>query len=236
MEKRLTCLIVEDEPLAAAGLADFVQQTPFLELVGSCPDALAALHFLKNRPDLGAIFLDIHLPGLKGLDFLRTLRHRPQVILTTAFHQYALDGYELDVVDYLLKPFSFARFLQAAGKLKLPESPPSLAQTAREFHFFQEEKRRVKVFFEDILFAESVGEYSRIHLADGRRVFTKMALGEVDKLPGGAAFLLRIHRSFVVNLQKMESFSANEIGVGEHRLPIGRSHKMEVERRLDGLA
>lgn len=223
---KLRCLIVEDEPLAAEGLEAYIRDTPMLALAGTCADALAAMEFLKNQP-IEVLFLDIHLPKLKGLDFLKTLTQTPQVILTTAYHQYALEGYELNVVDYLLKPFSFARFLAAVNKLRVPETMSPLVQaatTVRLFHFFNENKRQVKIFNDEILYVESLKEYVRIFLADGRAIVTKFQLGELEsylKDPN----LIRIHRSYLVAKDKVTAFSVSEIEIGKVKLPIGRSYR-----------
>lgn len=228
---KLRCLIVEDEPLAAEGLEEFIRNTPVLEFAGACGDALAALEFLKNNP-VDVLFLDIHLPKLKGLDFLKTLRNPPQVILTTAYHQYALEGYELNVVDYLLKPFGFTRFLAAVDKLSIPEpAAPAPPQLSRPFHFFNENKRQVRVFNDEILYVESLKEYVKIHTAGGDAVVTRFQLGEFeDHLEDGN--LLRIHRSFLVAKDKIEAFSATEVEIGGRKLPIGRSYRAEVEQAL----
>ncbi len=233
----LKCLIVEDEPLAAEGLEEYIRQTPLLELAGTCTDALAALDFLKKHP-VDVLFLDIHLPKLKGLDFLKTLQQGPQVILTTAYHQYALEGYELDVVDYLLKPFGFPRFLAAVNKLKfsLQSIMPSPQSTvfhpqSRHFHFFNENKRQVKVFNDEILYVESLKEYVKIYLVGGKTVVTKFQIGEFEEfLKEGN--LMRIHRSFLVAKDKVEAFSAQEIEVGGEKLPVGRSYKIQVEEEM----
>ncbi|MEO1257320.1 MAG: LytTR family DNA-binding domain-containing protein [Bacteroidota bacterium] len=233
--QKLTCLIIEDEPLAAEGLASFIAQVPFLDLTGSCGDAMSAFVFLKNKT-VDLIFLDIHLPKLKGLDFLKTLKDPPQVILTTAYHQYALKGYELNVVDYLLKPYGFSRFLAAVNKLKFPERQfPVIAPTKKEherlFHFFNENKRNIKVYDDEILYVESLKEYVRIFLSDGRKVVTRFQIGEFEKHMQ-ANHLLRIHRSFLVNIDKISAYSASEIEVGKVKLPIGRGYKMQVMGRL----
>ncbi len=234
---KLKCLIVEDEPLAAEGLEAFIRQTPVLEFAGACSDALAALEFLKNRP-VDVLFLDIHLPKLKGLDFLKTLKNPPQVILTTAYHQYALEGYELNVVDYLLKPFGFPRFLAAVDKLRIPAqaqpapvSPPPL----RPFHFFNENKRQVKVFNDEILYVESLKEYVKIHTTTGDTIVTRFQLGEFEGHLKDDN-LLRIHRSFLVAKDKVRAFSAAEVEVEGRKLPIGSSYRAAVDKALQMLA
>ena len=150
------CIIVEDEPLAAEVLQDYVSQVSFLNLKAVCTDAIYALDVLKKeRIDL--IFLDIHLPKLKGFDFLKTLKHPPQVIITTAYHEYALQGYEFNVVDYLLKPVEFARFLTAVNKVRSDRSqeitePARASEPDRRYMFFNVGKKRVKIFLDEILY------------------------------------------------------------------------------------
>ena len=234
---KLKCLIVEDEPLAAEGLEAFIRQTPVLEFAGACGDALAALDFLKNNP-VDVLFLDIHLPKLKGLDFLKTLKNPPQVILTTAYHQYAIEGYELNVVDYLLKPFGFPRFLAAVDKLRIPEpaeSTPAPHQPLRPFRFFNENKRQVRVFNDEILYVESLKDYVKIHTSTGASIVTRFQLGEFEGHLKDEN-LLRIHRSFLVAKDKIRAFSAVEVEVGGKKLPIGGSYRTEVEKALRILA
>ena len=221
----LSCLILEDEPLAAEILSDYIRDAPGLELAGVCSDALFALEFLQRQP-VDVMFLDIHLPKLKGLDFLKTLSHPPQVILTTAYHEYALEGYELAVTDYLLKPIEFNRFLKAVQKLRHPvaqEALPATQPTERAAHFFNVGKKRVKVYFDEILYAESLKEYVRIFLPD-RSVVTKMQLGELESLLGDGGFV-RIHRSFLVAKSKITAYAATEVEIAGKTLPIGRSYR-----------
>lgn len=235
---KLKCLVIEDEPLAAEGLEAFIRQVPMLEFSGACGDALSALEFLKNNA-VDVLFLDIHLPKLKGLDFLKSLQHPPQVILTTAYHQYALEGYELNVVDYLLKPFGFPRFLAAVNKLAVGNTAVT-AQTkqssipilnSRPFHFFNENKRQVKVYNDEIQYVESLKEYVKIVLKNGKSVVTRFQIGELEAHLNDPN-LLRIHRSYLVAKDKIEAFTASEIEVGGTTLPIGRSYQAEVEAAL----
>lgn len=222
----LRCLIIEDEPLAAEVLSDYIRDAPGLSLVGICSDALYALAFLQEQP-VDVLFLDIHLPKLKGLDFLRALPQPPQVIITTAHHEYALEGYELNVTDYLLKPIDFSRFLKAVQKLRQPLLPPESPPTS---YFFNEGKKRVKVQLEDIRYVESLKEYVRIVLAH-RSLVTKMQLGEIESLLGPAHFV-RIHRSFLVARHKIDAFTATEVEIGGKTLPIGRSYRELVAAAL----
>jgi len=227
----LRCLIVEDEPLAAEILRDYVQDAPGLELAGICPDALYAMEFLQQEK-VDVLFLDIHLPKLKGLDFLKILPNPPQVILTTAYHQYALEGYELNVVDYLLKPIEFSRFLKAIQKLQKPITKEIISiEKERVFYFFNVNKKRVKVYLDEILYIESLKEYVRIFLTQNRSLVTKFQLGEIETLLNNSN-LIRIHRSFLIAKDKIEAYSAMEVEIGGKALAIGRSYREGVLEKL----
>lgn len=231
----LTCLIVEDEPIAAEVLQDYIEQVAFLELRGICKDAFYALDRLHEEP-IDVLFLDIHLPKLKGLEFLKSLTHRPQTILTTAYHDYALDAFEEGVVDYLMKPVEFARFLKAVNKLKRHKSDPVPASTdsdARPFRFFNVNKNMVKVFYDDILYVESLKDYSHI-VTPEEKIMTRGQIGEMEGMLQGHGFV-RIHRSYVVNLSKIRAYSATDITIGSQQLPIGRSYRELVRKALEDL-
>lgn len=223
----MNCLLVEDEPLAAGILEDYIRQVPWLQFAGRCSDAAQAYDAMQQQ-SVDVLFLDIHLPGLKGLDFLRTLPNAPQTILTTAYTEYALDGFELRVVDYLLKPIDFDRFLQAIQKLRQPEPPASTTGRNRRFHFFNVNKKMVRVWLDEIVCVESLKEYVRLHLADGRNLVTKGQIGEMEQELG----LWRVHRSFMVALNHVESYSATEITVGGQAVPIGRQYKDQTLEKL----
>lgn len=232
--QQYNCIIVEDEPLAAEVLQDYVMQVPFLNLKGVCTDALYAMEMLqKEKIDL--MFLDIHLPKLKGLDFLKTLQKKPQVIITTAYHEYALQGYEHNVLDYLLKPVEFSRFLQAVNKLNSPA--PSIAvinefaKLEKEFLFFNVSKKKVKILLDDILYIESLKEYIRV-VTKEKTIITKFQLGQVEDLLSKNNFL-RIHRSFIVAKDKVNAFTATDVEINNKLLPIGRSYKEQVQSELE---
>lgn len=231
------CLIVEDEPLAAEVLEDYIGQIRQLELVGICEDAIFAMEELQKQT-IDVIFLDIHLPKLKGLDFIKTLTDKqPQIIITTAYHQYALEGFELSVVDYLLKPIEFSRFLQAINKLKPKNLPTSKRSTTsprkeRAFRFFNVKKKKVKVYLDEIQYIESRKDYVKIHTAE-QCLTTKFQLGELEGILEESK-LLRIHRSFLVSRDHIKAFSATEIEVADQKLPIGRSYKEQVFITLGG--
>lgn len=227
MEK-INCLVVEDEPLAAEILVDYISQVPFLELKESCRDALFAMEVLQ-RQQIDLIFLDIHLPNLKGLDFVRTLKNPPQVIFTTAYRDYALEGYELNAVDYLLKPIHFNRFLMAVNKVRDRDRHESPAQNVsnitgdRPHLLINVNKKRVRVYFDEILYFESKKEYIKV-VTTKTSYLSKYQISEVENLVDKRAFI-RLHRSFIVARDKITAFSATEVEVNGEVIPIGRSYK-----------
>jgi DNA-binding LytR/AlgR family response regulator len=226
---KIRCIIIEDEPLAAKVLSDYILQVPFLELKGSFKDAILATDYLReNTIDL--IFLDIHLPKLKGLAFLKTLTNPPSVILTTAYHQYAVEGFNLNVTDYLLKPFEFERFLVAVTKVKKggKENPPVEGSGgARDFIFLNVQKKKVKILFSEILYIESQREYIKIVTTKNEYV-SKMSTHEIeDLLP--ANLFKRIHRSFIISVKRIESYTAEAVEVNGISIPIGRGYRDIIE-------
>lgn len=228
--KKLHCLIVEDEPLAAEVLTDYVRQVPFLHFLEWCSDAVQAMDTIRQK-QVDVIFLDLHLPGIKGFEFLKTLTHQPQVIITTAYHEYALQGYEWQVVDYLVKPIEFSRFLQAANKL----GPPAIAKNEilentipkhPGYLFVAADKKQVKIVLEEILYIESQKDYLKIVLKH-KTIITRQPMHEMEQLLPAAEFL-RIHRSYIVARSAVESWDASEVEVKGQMLPIGRNYKEEV--------
>ena len=231
----LSCLIIEDEPIAAELLVDYIQEVSFLELRGVCKDALFALERLQKEK-IDVIFLDIHLPKLKGLELLEVLQDKPQTILTTAYDQYALDAFEADVVDYLLKPIAFSRFLKAVNKLNRGKTQDQAfplrtkAANPRPFHLFNVNKKKVKVYEDEVLYIESLKDYSRIVTAEAS-IVTRGQIGEMQEIFPPRKFL-RIHRSYIIALDKIRAYAATEVEVGGKSLPIGRSYKELVGKVL----
>lgn len=230
------CMIIEDEPLATEVLQDHIRQVPFLKLVCACSDAFFAMERLREF-DIDLIFLDIHLPKMKGFDLLKVLKKPPRVIITSAYQEYAIQGYEFNVIDYLLKPIEFSRFLKAVNKMEQPRevvvaSRPAAASVERVYLLFIVGKKRVKVFLDEILYIESMKEYIRVN-TKSKSVLTKFKLSQVDGLLRENNFL-RIHRSFIVAKDKIEAFSATEVELGGKLLPIGRSYKEVVLSVLEG--
>jgi two-component system, LytTR family, response regulator len=223
---KLTCIIVEDEPLAAKVLVDYIAQVPFLELKGTFRDAILATEFLRsNTVDL--ILLDIHLPKLKGMSFLKTLSNPPAVIITTAYHQYAVEGFSLNVTDYLLKPIEFERFLVAVTKVKARGSREAENIHTKDYLFVNVQKKKVKIEFSDILYIESQREYVKI-VSTRKEFLTKMSTHEIESLLPSDHFK-RVHRSFIISLKKIESYTAEEIEINGVSIPVGRDYKHVLE-------
>lgn len=224
----IKCIIVEDEPLAVKVLTDYVSQVPFLELQETFKDAILATDWLRhNCTEL--IFLDIHLPKLKGMAFLKTLINPPAVIVTTAYHQYAVEGFNLNVTDYLLKPFEFERFLIAVNKVKTEkeEQRPTESKEIKDHIFLNVQKKKVKILFSEIVYIESQREYIKI-VTTKNQYFSKMSTHEVeDLLP--ANLFKRIHRSFIISLSRIESYTAEDVEVNGVSIPIGRGYRNNIE-------
>jgi DNA-binding LytR/AlgR family response regulator len=222
----ITCLIVEDEPLAADVLLDYARQVSFLSVAKVCTDAIQALEVLQEK-SIDLIFLDIHLPGLKGLDFLKTLKNPPAVIITTAYHEYALQGYELNVVDYLLKPIEFKRFLEAVNKVKTPTQP------RKETISIHSDKKTVIIPLNEILFIESQKEYISIQTTSGKHV-SKYALSKIEEELNPEKFL-RVHRSFIVAIEQIKAFNATAIEIPGKSIPIGGNYREGIIQKLQTL-
>jgi len=225
----ISCLIVEDEPLAADILQDYISQLPFLELKATCTDAIYALGVLKKEK-IDLIFLDIHLPGLKGLEFLKTLAEPPKVILTTAYHEYALESYELSVVDYLLKPIEFTRFLQAVNKVS---GYSSLSPKNTETLTIHTDKKKVIIAVPDIIYIESQKEYIKIQTVT-ESYTTKYALTKIEEELDPNLFI-RVHRSFIISIKTIKAFNAHEVELMGRSIPIGGNYKESVMKRLNSI-
>ena len=226
---KITCIVIEDEPLATKVLADYIAQVPFLELQGTFKDAILATDYLRDhQPDL--IFLDIHLPKLKGMAFLKTLTHPPAVIVTTAYHEYAVEGFDLNVTDYLLKPFDFERFLVAVTKVKSGERVGQVRTGSSEIKdhlFLNIQKKKVKILFSEIVYIESQREYIKI-VTTKKEYISKMSTHEIEELLPANLFK-RIHRSYIVAMSKIESYTAEMVEVNGVSIPIGRGYRDVIE-------
>ncbi len=230
---KVTCIIIDDEPLARKGLREYIQDVDFLQLVGEFDSPLKATDVLSNQK-IDLMFLDIHMPKITGLEFLRSLQHPPQVIFTTAYPQYAVDGFDLNVLDYLVKPVSFDRFLKAAmkakdmiGKMGVAGSPTG----AIEDHvFIKADNKLIKIFYNDILFVEALQNYVTIHTTNKKYITYLTFKSMEESLP--ADQFIRVHKSYLVSANKIESIEGNCIRIGQHEIPISRTAKEEVLEKL----
>jgi DNA-binding LytR/AlgR family response regulator len=232
----IRCFVLDDEPLATDLMQDYISRLPDLELVGICNSPTQGLQML-HQLQADVIFLDIQMPRLTGFDLLRPLGYRPKVIFTTAFREYALDSYEFDVVDFLVKPISFERFLQSVGKIyrfsPSNAAQPELAQVAaasREYQYFKVDKEMVKIFLDDIFWVESLKDYVRLHTRSGALVsYLRISYLE-EKLPHDR--FIRIHKSFIISLDHIQAISANYVRIGNEEIPIGRNYKAGLDKIL----
>ncbi len=231
-------LIVDDENLAIEIIENYLSKFEDLEIVDRCNNALKAFEVLqKKRIDL--MFLDIQMPEITGLEFLKSLTHPPKVIITTAYRQYALEGFELDVIDYLLKPISFERFLKAINKYYQQSTDTSLklvpeeqnSGSEKDFIYVKENKKAVKIFLEDILFIEGMKDYVTIHSAN-KNVTAKLTMSKLEETLPENKFI-RIHKSFIAGIDHIDAISAGSIEIGKYELTIGRSYKARVLKALN---
>jgi DNA-binding LytR/AlgR family response regulator len=229
---KLSCIIVDDEPVARKILQEFTEQVPFLDLLGKFESAMKAEEFLKNnRPAL--IFLDIEMPKVSGFQMLKRINIESMVILTTAFPQYALDGYEHDIIDYLLKPFAWHRFLKAAQKAKdFNEMKTQSNNTPPPTYIFiKSEKRIEKVELNDILYAEVLGNYVTI-CTERKKIIAYLTMKSLESQLSPVDFI-KIHQSFLVNRSKIESVEGNELKIGTKSLPISRNCRDSVTNLIN---
>lgn len=220
----IKCVITDDEPIARKGLRRYVDKIDFLTIVGECENAIQLDTLLRSaRPDL--IFLDIEMPHLSGLDFLANLQGAPRVIITSAYEQYALKGYEFDVVDYLLKPIPFARFLKSVNKVRgLMEA--ELKKDDDAYIFVKTEKLLKKIYLKDILFIESLENYVVIYTSLSKDTVSIRLKTLLDTLPDKT--FMQVHRSFIVNLSCVQAIEGNQLIIGKHKIPVSRPSREEV--------
>ena len=227
------CLIIDDEPLAIGIIASYIEKIPQMEVAATCSNALEGFEVLKSK-QVDLIFLDIQMPMITGIEFLKSINNPPKVIFTTAYRDYAIESYELEVVDYLLKPIPFDRFFKAINKyLGLTQinvvTPSNSTKEASDSLFVNMNKKHFKIFHTDILYVESLKDYIKIHTTENRFT-TKQKISDLEQiLP---ANFLRIHRSFIVNLNKITAFTANDIEIGKIEVPIGISYRQQVNSAL----
>ena len=229
---KLRCLLVDDEPPALKVLVSHISNVPGLEIVAKCKNAIEAIDVLHEKP-VDVVFLDIKMPKLLGTDFLKNLSNPPKIIFVTAYRDYALEGYELDAVDYLLKPVSFERFVKAVSKVKkiMGNEVPSLTEEYKAnpeaFVYLKVDTSMQKVFINDILYIESWKDYIKVFFTTGKNVLAKQSISSMQNLLSNHRFL-RVHRSYMVSIDKIAGFNNMCLYLQSNEIPIGRLYKQAV--------
>jgi DNA-binding LytR/AlgR family response regulator len=225
--KSISCLIVDDELSSQRVLQHFIKETAILDLKATCSNTAEAFKYLQLHSHIALLFLDINMPQQSGLDFYKSLKNPPQVIFTTAYAQYAVDGFEVNAVDYLLKPIAYNRFLTAIHKVLNNENT---AQSTDDFIVLKENKALHKIYFSNIQYIEAFGDYVKVHTEDKTIITHSTFSNLIENLPKQ---FLRIHKSFSINLNKMNHLSGNKITVDTHTIPIGQTYKQTVLKALN---
>jgi two-component system, LytTR family, response regulator len=237
--KKINCLVIDDEPPARDVLKKYIEEVELLHLAGECSNAVETLSFLQNN-SVDLLFLDIKMPHILGTNFLRTLKNPPKVIFTTAYRKYAVEGFDLNAVDFLLKPISFERFLQAVNKIMqlninvtaitnpLNESLPD---QSHPFLYFRADRKMVKVFLEDILFIESLKDYIKV-VTTTKVIISKQSISSLDEMLPKDAFV-RVHRSYIIAVDKIDSYNTDTIEIGKKEIPIGRLFRRDVTKIIN---
>jgi DNA-binding LytR/AlgR family response regulator len=234
----INCVIIDDEPLAREGIASYVSDISFLTLIATCESAVEYSK-LPPQPSIDLIFLDIQMPKINGLDFLKIIQNPPMVILTTAYPEYALEGFQLNVLDYLLKPVTFDRFFKSATKAKdyyhlLTKNQPSdlaPAGQAADYFFVKCGTKYEKIYFDDVLYVEGLQNYITIYTRKGKYI-TMHYLKTLEENYLNDQLFIRVHKSYIVSVNKIESIQGNEIFIGAHRIPISRNYREQVLQQV----
>ena len=236
-KKTIRCLIVDDEPPAREIIRRYVEEVPGLQLVGECANAINALSVLQQQP-VDLLFLDIRMPQLDGTSFLKTIKNPPLVIFTTAYTEYALEGYDLDIVDYLVKPIRFERFLKAVNKAfpvngSLPETvaAPVVEKKNESFVYFRADRKMIKVMLSDILYIESMKDYVKIFTLSQGVIVTKQSITSVENMLPANLFV-RAHRSFIIAVNRIKSFTSEQVEIENAEIPIGKLYRSGVMKVL----
>ncbi|MBJ7882974.1 LytR/AlgR family response regulator transcription factor [Gelidibacter salicanalis] len=226
---KITCVIVDDEPMALNLVESYVEKTPFLELKNKCSSAIEAMEFLKTNP-VDVLFLDIQMPDLSGIEFSKMLPKETRVIFTTAFDQYALEGFKVDALDYLLKPFDYAEFLAAANKAStwfslVEGKKEAVVSKEKEFLFVKSEYKQLRIKLSDVLYFEGLKDYIKIWLKDNPKpILTLMSLKSLEEELPETQFL-RVHRSFIVSLKNIEEIERSQIIINKQRITVSEQYK-----------
>jgi len=233
---RIKCLSIDDEPLALRQISSYIEKTPFLESVALCQSAFEAMDYLSSN-EVDLMFVDINMPNFSGMDFVKSLIHRPQIIFTTAYSDYAIEGFRVDALDYILKPISYAVFLKAANKAKiwfeLNSKHDEIIQTTKDCIFVKSEYKLIRILFSEIKYIESSNEYIQIHLLNDEPITTLIRLKIIEEQLPKDKFM-RVHRSFIVNLDRVKVIERNRI-IFDHNvyIPIGDQYKDSFQAYVD---
>ena len=238
MSKTISCILVDDEPIAREILENHLQKIAIINIVATCKNAMEAFNAI-NSNKVDVIFLDINMPEISGLSFAKSINKNIKIIFTTAYREYAIDGFDLKAVDYLLKPISFERLLQAVNKFLdenisvYTELKEELTPVKSDFIFVRSDRKMIKINFSDINYIESLGDYLKIHLQN-KTIVTRETISNMEaKLPKN--YFIRVHRSFILSIAKIESFTNEFVEVNKKAIPISRSYKKDVLQRLENM-
>lgn len=228
---RIRCIIVDDEPSGRKIIEEYISEVPFLELAGKAENPVKAFDLMQKQP-VDLIFLDIQMPKLNGIEFLKSLRIAPQVILTTAFPGYALQGFDLDVADYLLKPVSFERFLKAVNKVRDAFNSPNPVKQHADYFFVKCNSMYEKVYYNELLYVKAASNYVLLHTKN-KRIITYLTFRGIEEMLPADGFI-KVHKSFIVSLSKIETINGEEIRVDKYTIPVSRRMKEEVLEKVLG--
>lgn len=238
MEKNIRCMIVDDEPMAREILENHLKQIDTIEVIASCKNAIEAFNII-NSHDVDLIFLDINMPEISGLSFAKSINKKIKIIFTTAYREFALDGFDLKAVDYLLKPISFERLIQSISKYQHEHLPQQTDTTHSprlehsDFIFVRSERKMIKINFAELDYIESLSDYLKLYVNE-KVIITRETISSIEaKLP--KVDFMRVHRSFIVSIRKIESFTPEYIEIKKKAIPISRSYRNEVKLRLDNV-
>ena len=232
----IRCIAIDDEPLALSQIASYIRKTPFLELAGLCESAADAIVLLENTL-VDLMFVDINMPDLTGMEFVKTLQNPPKIVFVTAYGEYALEGFRVDAIDYLLKPIGYSDFLKSANKVKSwfeshPREPSDI-RSNQQFLFIRSEYKILRINFDEIRYIEAMSEYIRIHLAGSKPVMTQLSMKSIEEQLPGDRFM-RVHRSFIVNLTKIQVIERTRIVFdGNIYIPVSEQYKERFQNYID---
>ena len=232
----IRCLAIDDEPLALKQIADYIKRTPFLELAGVCESAVQALELIEQSV-IDVMFVDINMPDLSGIEFVKTLENPPRIVFVTAYSEYALDGFRVDAVDYLLKPIGYGDFLKSANKVKTwfetQIQKPAEVKSNKDFLFIKSEYKILRINFDDIKYIEAMSEYIRIHPINAKPVMTQLSMKSIEEQLPEERFM-RVHRSFIINLSKISVIERNRIIFdGKVYIPISDQYKSKFQNYVE---